>query len=374
MRLTFPHMGLLSIPVETLINGLGHEAVPAPPTNKRTFELGSKYAPEGACLPFKINLGNYIEALERGAEGILMAGGLGPCRFGYYAQIQRQILEDLGYQFTLLLLEPLGGERRELYRALRVLLEKVAFPQAVAALRLAWEKIRWVDRGNALFRYYLPRCKDKAEASKSYNQFLESIREEKKVCRLKAHLQKMEVSLKRNLGRETGPLLRVKIIGEIYMVLEPRVNFQLEKLLGEMGVEVVREMSISQWVEEHLLGFFYPHHKRRTILLSEPFLPSFVGGHGRETIAEMVDAGVNRLDGVIQVLPFTCMPEIVAQSITPEVSAVYQLPVLSLVIDEHSAEAGIITRLEAFLDLLRRKRLKMGANSDGPFQREQKGW
>ena len=70
----------------------------------------------------------------------------------------------------------------------------------------------------------------------------------------------------------------------------------------------------------------------------------------------MVDAGVNRLDGVIQLLPFTCMPEIVAQSITPAVSAAYQLPILTLVIDEHSAEAGMMTRLEAFVDLLQRKR------------------
>ncbi|NLY90176.1 MAG: CoA protein activase [Firmicutes bacterium] len=358
MRLTFPHMGMLSIPVETLLNGLGHQAVTPPPTNKRTFELGAKYSPEGACLPFKINLGNYIEALEQGAEGILMAGGLGPCRFGYYAQIQRQILEELGYQFDLLLLEPLGGERKELYRALRVLREKVPFPRALAALRLAWAKTRWLDRGNALFRYYLPRSKDPSKARKSYHQYLEAIRQETKLCLLDKHYQKLGVELEGNLRPETGFLLRVKIIGEIYMVLEPRVNFHLENLLGEMGVEVVRGISLSQWVEEHLLGFFYPHHRRRTILLSTPFLPSFVGGHGRETIAEMVDAGVNRLDGVIQVLPFTCMPEIVAQSITPAVSATYQLPVLTLVIDEHSAEAGVITRLEAFVDLLRRKRLR----------------
>ncbi|HBG17327.1 MAG TPA: CoA protein activase, partial [Firmicutes bacterium] len=100
----------------------------------------------------------------------------------------------------------------------------------------------------------------------------------------------------------------------------------------------------------------FPSHKRRTILLSEPFLPSFVGGHGRETIAEMVDAGVNQLDGAIQVLPFTCMPEIVAQSITPEISTVYNLPLLTLVIDEHSGEAGLMTRLEAFVDLMQRKK------------------
>jgi len=357
-------MGLLSIPVETLLDGLGHQAVPAPPTNKRTFELGAKYSPEGACLPFKINLGNYIEALEQGAEGILMAGGLGPCRFGYYAQIQRQILEDLGYKFDLLLLEPLGGERKELYRALRVLREKVSFPQALAALKLAWEKTRWVDQGNALFRYYLPRSEDKRQAIKGYHQYLEAIRQEKKPRLLRAHYQKLAAKLRGNLRAETGPLLRVKIIGEIYMVLEPRVNFHLENLLGEMGVEVVRGLSLSHWVEEHLLGFFYPHHKKRTILLSTPFLPSFVGGHGRETIAEMVDAGVNRLDGAIQVLPFTCIPEIVAQSITPVVSSVYQIPILTLVIDEHSAEAGIITRLEAFVDLLRRKRLAASLSRD----------
>ena len=290
MRLTFPHMGLLSIPVETLLNGLGHEAVPAPPTNKRTFELGAKYSPEGACLPFKINLGNYIEAFEQGAEGILMARGLGPCRFGYYAQIQRRILEDLGYNFQLLLLEPFGGERQELYRTLRVLLENVSLYQAAAVLRLAWEKIRWVDQGNALLRFYLPRSKDKVKAERSYEHFLAEMRREDKIGRLRFHYRQLETALKSNLLPMDEPPLRVKMIGEIYMVLEPRVNFHLEMLLGEMGVEVVRTMSISQWAEEHLLGFLYPFHKRRTVLLSAPYLPSFVGGHGRETIAEMVDA------------------------------------------------------------------------------------
>ena len=356
MRLTFPHMGLLSIPVETLLNGLGHQAVPAPPTNKRTFELGAKYSPEGACLPFKINLGNFIEALEQGAEGILMGGGLGPCRFGYYAQIQQRILADLGYKFEMLLIEPLGGKREELYRTLRVLLQKVSLYQAAAVLRLAWQKIRWVDQGNALLRFALPRSKDRVKAQRSYEHFLAAMRHEKELEKLGGHYRQLEKELRENRRPAAEPPLRVKIIGEIYMVLEPRVNFHLEMLLGEMGIEVVRAMSISQWSEEHLLGFLYPHHRWRTELLSEPFLPAFVGGHGRETIAEMVDAGVNRLDGVIQVLPFTCMPEIVAQSITPAVSAAYQLPILTLVLDEHSAEAGVMTRLEAFVDLLRRKR------------------
>jgi predicted nucleotide-binding protein (sugar kinase/HSP70/actin superfamily) len=49
------------------------------------------------------------------------------------------------------------------------------------------------------------------------------------------------------------------------------------------------------------------------------------------------------------------MPEIVAQTILPAVSRETGVPVMTLVVDEHSAEAGIVTRLEAFVDMLRRR-------------------
>ena len=55
------------------------------------------------------------------------------------------------------------------------------------------------------------------------------------------------------------------------------------------------------------------------------------------------------VDGIVHILPFTCMPEIVAQSVLPLVSRDYQIPILTIVVDEHSAEAGIQTRLEAFV-------------------------
>jgi predicted nucleotide-binding protein (sugar kinase/HSP70/actin superfamily) len=46
------------------------------------------------------------------------------------------------------------------------------------------------------------------------------------------------------------------------------------------------------------------------------------------------------------------MPEIVAQSILPRVSEEEGMPIMSLTIDEHTADAGLDTRLEAFCDLL----------------------
>jgi len=51
MRLTFPHMGNMYIPLTAILQPLGVEVVVPPPSSKRTLTLGSKYGPEFACLP-----------------------------------------------------------------------------------------------------------------------------------------------------------------------------------------------------------------------------------------------------------------------------------------------------------------------------------
>ena len=105
MKITFPHMGNAHIAIKALLAGLKLEVIPPPPITKRTMELGIKHSPEFACLPLKICVGSFIAALDQGADTVLMAGGWGPCRFGYYAQVERDILKDLGYSFRMVVLE-----------------------------------------------------------------------------------------------------------------------------------------------------------------------------------------------------------------------------------------------------------------------------
>ncbi|MCK4260418.1 MAG: hypothetical protein KAX49_15690 [Halanaerobiales bacterium] len=83
-----------------------------------------------------------------------------------------------------------------------------------------------------------------------------------------------------------------------------------------------------------------------------------IGGYGQETIGQAVLYARQGFDGTIQVVPFTCMPEIVAESILPVVNEKENIPILSLFFDEHSGEAGIQTRLEAFVDLVRSRKRK----------------
>ena len=97
--ISFPHIGSYYIPISYLIKKTTKQKVLIPKKiTKTTIELGSRYSPDYVCVPFKYNLGNYIESLESGAT-ILLQGG-GGCRYGYYAELQEQILKDLNYNFT----------------------------------------------------------------------------------------------------------------------------------------------------------------------------------------------------------------------------------------------------------------------------------
>lgn len=361
MRLTFPHMGDLQIPMETLLNEVGIEAVPPPPINQETILLGTQHSPEFICYPFKINLGNYLQAIQAGADGILMAGGCGPCRFGHYAEVQREILWGLGHHVDFVILEPPKSEGSPFYLELGKILGMRGTIRLPGAIRLAWEKIKCLDHLTEIVHWLMPREKTPGSALAMRRRWRRQIANATEIKVLTAFQEMIRAEAESMaFPREETPL-RIRICGEIYMVLEPEVNFHVEDILGGMGVEVLREINISNWVRDNLLRGFNRVKIQHMASQAEDYLRCFVGGHGQHTVAETVEAGTHHEDGIIQILPFTCMPELVAQSILPEISRDFGLPVLSLVIDEHAGEAGVRTRLEAFVDLIHRRRAVEGS-------------
>lgn len=359
MKVTFPHLGPLSLVLTGLMQDLGLEVIPPPPITKRTIDLGVLHAPEFACLPLKINLGNFIEALELGADTIVMGGGTGPCRFGYYAQVQREILRDLGFNFQMLVLEPPQGQLSELTEKLRILGGQKSPREIALALYTAWCKIKALDR---LHREVLRRRafeREKGTTTKAYEKGQSLLAQARTPAQVRAALKealKLVAQVEQEVRKDA---LRVGLIGEVYTLLEPYANLQVEKLLGEMGVVVERAVYLSHWIKEHLiLSTLHLPRGLATKRAAAKYIKHFVGGHGRETVGDMVRFARRGFDGVIHILPFTCTPEIVAQSILPVVSRQEGIPYMTLSLDEQSGEAGVITRLEAFLDLLEQRRRK----------------
>lgn len=359
MKITYPHLGSLSIAMHCLLTDLGLEVVPPPTITKKTINLGVRHSPEFACFPLKINMGNFIEALDAGADTIIMAGGTGPCRFGYYAQVQREILRDLGYKFEMIILEPPQGQLSQLTDKLKELCNEKSWPEVTRVLHTTWRKIKALDKLHEKVLVVRPREQNKGDATRAYAEAQSLVAQARNPRDVQRKLKNGLELLGAVPCDHHKDVPKIGLVGEIYMILEPYANLHLEKTLGEMGVEVNRSIYLSHWIKEHLvLSSLGLKGSKATRQAAAPYLNHFVGGHGWESIGDTVRYARKGYDGVIHVLPFTCTPEIVAQSILPTVSREQGIPVISFSMDEQSGDAGFVTRLEAFLDLLKQRKIK----------------
>ena len=98
IKVSFPHMGTIYVAWEKALNAVGVEAFIPPYTSKKTLSLGTKNSPEAICLPYKLILGNFIEAIEGGADFVSMIASPGICRLGEYGRNIEQVLIELGYK------------------------------------------------------------------------------------------------------------------------------------------------------------------------------------------------------------------------------------------------------------------------------------
>ena len=360
--ITWPRMGSLDVVLTSVFEEMGVDYVLPPPSSQRTLELGARHSPEFACIPLKTTLGNYLEAIERGADTLLMIAGKGPCRFGFYAETQRRILEEAGFRAEMVALEFHRDRLGELIGNINRLKQGGSWIRLMRAIRFALRKAYLVDRleQQALHQ----RCYDarKGDTSRALQRAYGLVRD----CGDHAGLREVEeeaFQLLRSVPRREmrEPPVRIALVGEFYLVLDPYFNLQVEEQLGDLGAWVERSVYLTDWLRPSGKNPILGHSSRRSEEAARPWLSHSVGGEGVHSVGHTVLFQRAGFDGVLHLLPFTCMPETIAKGILPLVSRELGIPVLSLVIDEQTGRAGVATRLEAFCDLARYRRRKSGS-------------
>ena len=357
MIITFPHLGNIYIPVKALLDDLGVQYVIPPFNNKKALELGTKHVPEMACLPLKINIGNYIQARQQGADTILMAGGCGPCRFGYYCEMQREIMKDIGFEMDIITLEQTNGNISELFGNIKKLAKGTTPLNAIIAAARMVKIAKQVDDLEMLTFKIRPREIRKGCTDAIYKDFRNRVFQQHGCSNILSLVAETREELLK-VETDNGFLpLKIGIVGEIYTTIEYSASFDIQNRLGNMGVEADRQVTVSGWIIEHILKkAFHLPRKLEYAKAAKPYLGTMIGGHAQETLGHTILYSKKGFDGVIQIFPLSCMPEIVAESILPKVEADFEIPVLTLIIDEMTGEAGYLTRVEAFIDLLKKRR------------------
>ena len=342
---TFANWGNYTVIFKTLFKELGVEVLPPEKTNPNAITEGAKLAPEMFCFPMKVNLGNYLSAIEKGANTIFMATASGgSCRLRYYGVIQDKILKEAGHKTDFIVFDQAIGD---IYSKIKEI-SGASLYQILKVFYHFYRKLRFIEELERRTQYLRPRETEKGLTDKILAESIskiDNLKNEKEFPKVKKKILKRLSEIKFNKNKE---LPRVGLIGEIYTVCDPVVNFEVEKKLGKEGIEVHREMDLSYQLKKKI--FFKDFFIQRKI---KPYLGSTVGGHGRDAIYEMLKYAKDGFDGVIHLLPAMCMPEVTVRPILEKLHQEYQIPFLSLSLDEQVAETGIDTRLEAFVDVIK---------------------
>jgi predicted nucleotide-binding protein (sugar kinase/HSP70/actin superfamily) len=358
MLVSFPNMGPNWVAFKTLFTALDLDVVLPDPTNREAVKVGVKHSPEFVCFPFKATLGDFKNALDKGADILVMAIDCGPCRFGFYASVQERILRDMGYKnFTMI---PLDQADLLEFHWVKTLQEVTGrrdpfiyskFLKAVIFFIKKAKLLNDIQTAEGLYRAYEHNQGDTTRVLKKLlvkldeTNTLKGLRNFKNV--IKDDFNRIDVDKSRNP-------LKVAVSGEIHISLEPYVNLDIRRKLGEMQVEIHQNLSLWDWVVHK---FHLNFHRKWLEHLAKPYLPMDIGGECVWVLGEYIDRARAGFDGFVHQYPFTCMPEVTARTIiTNKLKKVYDLPVIYFSFDEQSGMEGFRTRLEAFVDLMTARR------------------
>lgn len=287
--------------IKKMLKSLDLEVI-LPEKSAESLKKGVQNSADMMCFPYKGVLANYINVLDRGANTLLMYDSCGECRLKHYYKIHEFTLKKMGYtDFEM-------------------------FPVSITNIVPTLKKISG---------------KPTAKIIKVVKQLVSDIK---------------EVDNKK--WKWSDDKINIGIIGEIYTCCDERVNYQIEKKIISHGANPYNASNLSHFISESIKEKFFVGSIGKTKYKKEAdkFLNGKLGGHGRENIYNLLWMYDKKVDGIIHLLPLSCMPEATIEPFINDICQERKIPLLRLPIDETNSEANVDTRVETFIELIKRKK------------------
>lgn len=359
MKVSFPYMGTVVV-YKKILELLGHEVYTPPRPSKKTLDLGVKYSPEFACFPFKTLTGTYMEIVEEGVDAIVTSGGHGPCRAGFYSEIHKRELQRMGYDLDVIVFDSYHRNKELFMENVRKLKGDNSWLKVISTVRFTYKLIQELDKFDKRVHQMMAYEVSTGKTSKAWDdiqRIFDKANNKKELNAAVEDSNKRLTTIELN-DVEEDKKIRIGIVGEIYVVMESSINMDIEKTLGELGCETEKSHYLSGWVDHNMVPkFLKKSHEEEIIKKGEQYIKVNIGGHAKETVGQIVDFKDRGFDGIIHLMPFGCLPELISSSIIPKVSKEYDIPILSISLDEQTGKAHSRTRLEAFIDLIKNNKL-----------------
>lgn len=295
VKLGVPRFGIYSGVIKSFLEDVGIEVIMPTKISREMIKLGVANSSDMMCFPYKVTLAQQIWALENGATDLIMFNSCGLCRLKHYYQIQELTLRELGYKFNMHVVT-----RKNIPKVVRRL-GQVSYLGAFKKLARGYAKIKEMEE--RVYRFSPARD------------------------------------------------LNIGIIGEIYTMLEGDINFDIVRKLQRRGANVHMSLTLSDYLNEST-----ERGGKEDIREAKKLLDQDLGGHGFQSIVNTIYYGKQGYDGVLHIMPLSCMPESTVEPLVDYVAERYEIPLYRFPIDEASFEVGFNTRLDTFLSMLKRRR------------------
>ncbi len=354
-----------------------------PESTEETLEYGRKYTTGKECFPCIVTTGDLIRITKKPdfdpkKVAIFFPSGSGPCRYGQYHRFHRLLLDQLGYH-DLPIFAPEQDE--SLYEDVAALGKKFR--------RLAWQGIVAVDLLYKMLHETRPYEVERGASDRIYKRCLEKIcddiRNERNLIETFDAIIKDFKTIKVD---RSDPKPLIGIVGEIFVRLNRFSNEDVIRKVEALGGEVWLS-PLSEWVyytnftarmrnslkkkwlsnlklsivehfqkkdEEMLMNFLSKYlrnsHEPETKEIIEkatPYLHPSFEGEAILSVGKAIDLKEKGASGIINIMPFTCMPGTIVSAILKRFREEHQhFPILNMAYDGQE-QTNTLTRLEAFM-------------------------
>ncbi|MCG3222634.1 MAG: hypothetical protein H7641_14740 [Candidatus Heimdallarchaeota archaeon] len=305
----------------TFFKELGAEVIISPKTTKRIKNIAVRSAPDEDCYSTKLYFGHVMELKDKVDYLFIPRYGgytknlVGCPKFIGLAEVLKSMFPDLPEIIMPHFNRAKGGDRR-------------------------WHLIKEAYKvGRKFTQNPFKIFNAIRKALKTHKQYYRTVIIDEETLR---KWECSEVILNEfPVYKENERQLKIALVGHSYVINDPYSSLNIRSILKDHGIDIITsEQMPRRYIEEQMAKLDYDLYFE----------------YEREILGTIMYFLEHRtVDGIIHLMIFSCGPD----SIAGELAARFSkrdpsIPLLQLVFDELTGEAGMRTRIEAFVDMLRR--------------------
>jgi len=337
----------------------GKRFIDLPEMTEDMLTWGEANSPEYACLAYKIYMGYLRKLAQKGQNDIFVYGvrSIRACRYMDLMNGFQRTLRAEGFpDFTMHYWGGYGAKKS--FAQLKRIMGGPSFPKMLMGVFVYSATLEATDELDAMANKARPRELEEGSVDRWLKKWLSEIKHvDRRSQPYKIIKRARQDFAKLELG-ENREIVKLAFAGDLFKVHEPFFHFDTIRKLNRLGVEVKQPQVFSlmfMGTNRVPTRAGYRGKFKKYQQLAKKYLHSMPASYFDMGIGEVIDELDNGAQGIVHFQSFGCMPDIMFKPILDKIGKDYSVPVIHYMRDTHASDGAYQTRLEAFVDLIKRK-------------------